>query len=235
MVPSGYVSGCKLGDGTFPVPSEDWSTRECPVLSVMGASAYNFCVDCQASHMNSSLDVSISGWFHGGPRPSKSFEALASLQSAATQVLVENGCKPATDSNPHVRGHFACEIDKHCQKVLGETYGCCCFQNILEFNAEQKTHYCATHQQQCLTKKKTLGDDKRSSAKNWNQYSAIILCYLFTLCYTGMWCASLAWPQNHQSCFQDWTSTVVVQTSALSHCIHLDILANQRPENYLIW
>ena len=101
-----------------------------------------------------------------GARPSKSFEALASLQSAATQVLVENGCKPATDSNPHVRGHFACEIDKHCQKVLGETYGCCCFQNILEFNAEQKTHYCATHQQQCLTKKKTLGDDKRSSAKN---------------------------------------------------------------------
>lgn len=146
----------------------NWSTRECPVLSAMAASTSNSCLDRSHSKPHKfidSLDISTPEWFHRGACPSNCFEALASLQSAATQVLVENGHKPANELNPHVQGHFACEIDKHCQKVLGKTYGCCCFQNILDFNAEDRTHYCVTHRQQCLTKKKNLGDDKRSSAK----------------------------------------------------------------------
>ena len=41
----------------------DWSTRECPVLSAMGASSSKFWVNRQASQINSSFDVSFHSMF----------------------------------------------------------------------------------------------------------------------------------------------------------------------------
>lgn len=94
------------------------------------------------------------------------FEALASLQSAAASFLRSNGFEPATNADPHVCSEFACEVDKSCQKVLGETYQCCCFQDILTFNPESKTEFCATHKKKCRVRKNHV------KAKGQKRYSA---------------------------------------------------------------
>ena len=88
--------------------------------------------------------------------PGLLFEAVASLQNAASKFLSAHGFDSMDDANPHVVSEFACEIDGSCQEVLAKTYGCCCFDNIQTFNPKRKVQYCKTHKQKCAVRKVSL-------------------------------------------------------------------------------
>ena len=72
-------------------------------------------------------------------------EAAASLQSAAAEFLRENGHAIPSLECPFVAHDFAVEIDKSAQKVLGNTYNCCCFGDILTFDVTKSKEFCVTH------------------------------------------------------------------------------------------
>lgn len=92
-------------------------------------------------------------------------KALASLQAAADNFLQANGQAKRNASDPYICSEYACEVDRKCQGVLGRTYRCCVFQDILTFNPLTKTQYCTTHGKQCRVRKNHLKDhDKRDSA-----------------------------------------------------------------------
>jgi hypothetical protein len=132
-------------------------------------------------------------------------EALASLQAAAADVLIANGRNPASARDPHVLRQFACEIDTHCQRVLRDTYGCCCYPDIMKFDSQKPTHFCVSHNQHCPTIKNS--DKKRNSAKVLvNVHSMYCFAKLPTaLCVSLRYCPSP----------QDWTSMLEVQTLAM--------------------
>ena len=94
-----------------------------------------------------------------------SAEALTSLQAEARKFLSVAGDHVECDPKFHLE--FGIEIDKSCQKVLADTYGTCVFPNVLDFNPDQKRHYCTTHKKKChvIKKLKKKNKSKRSSTK----------------------------------------------------------------------
>jgi len=101
-------------------------------------------------------------------------EAAASLQSAAAEFLRENGHAIPSLECPFVAHDFAVEIDKSAQKVLGNTYNCCCFGDILTFDVTKSKEFCVTHGKPCPIRKKHLKKKKRTSA----EFCSVSLCML---------------------------------------------------------
>lgn len=97
--------------------------------------------------------------------PHISAEALTSLQAEARKFLSVAG--DHVECGPKFHLEFGIEIDKSCQKVLADTYGTCVFPNVLDFNPDQKRHYCTTHKKKCRVIKnlKKNNKSKRSSTK----------------------------------------------------------------------
>ena len=54
--------------------------------------------------------------------------------------------KPNID---HVRIHWGCERDKHCQDVLASTYGTCVFTDVMHMATKAERLYCSTHNRMC--------------------------------------------------------------------------------------
>ena len=61
-------------------------------------------------------------------------------------AVVDQVGKPQNDP---VRFYWGCERDAHCQEVLGLTYGCCVFTDVMEMTCPKKRLYCATHDRDC--------------------------------------------------------------------------------------
>ena len=92
-------------------------------------------------------------------------EAVASLQSQARKVLRANMVAPP---GPHVCHDFAVEIDKTCRTVLKNTYGVCCFEDVLTFDATKPKQFCTTHEKECRVIKTHLKakGKRRNSAES---------------------------------------------------------------------
>ena len=73
-------------------------------------------------------------------------QALASLETAVAAKLKGKG--PAKN---HVKFHWGCEIDPPCQKNIADTYGACCFDDVIALNVNRnsKYMYCMTHFKPC--------------------------------------------------------------------------------------
>ena len=95
-------------------------------------------------------------------------EAVASLQSEARKVLKAN---MVPSPGPHVCHDFAIEIDKTCRRVLKDTYGVCCFEDVLTFDATKPTQFCTTHEKKCRIIKthiKAKGNRRNSAEQDQN-------------------------------------------------------------------
>lgn len=103
-------------------------------------------------------------------------EALASIQTAASDFLQAAGCR-SHDIKDAVRSDFACEIDPHCQRVLAQTYKVCTFKDILELGATSK-EFCATHGKKCRVMKKHLkSKNGNRTLSTYRLYHPIDCCF----------------------------------------------------------
>ena len=79
-------------------------------------------------------------------------EATQSVTEAANKFLAKKGKKRGT-KRP-ILSEFTCEIDKHCRRVLRETYGNPCnWSDITKLNAKKETAFCTTHGRHCPIRK----------------------------------------------------------------------------------
>ena len=84
-------------------------------------------------------------------------EALASLEKAAKDFLISAGAP--TPTHAKVLYEFTCENDRHCRKVLKNTYNMPCnWPDVTSFNSRKKMQYCSTHNCMCLVQKFRRGN-----------------------------------------------------------------------------
>lgn len=132
-----------------------WSTRECPFPSLI-------CCSFQCDYIHFIffwLGVKTADIFVGRPlaaHVTHVAQALTSLEPAAAEFLMKNGCRKPTHHK--VLYNFTVEIDKHCQKVLRETYhdvchDACNFPDIVKLDTSQPKQFCSAHNKMCLVQK----------------------------------------------------------------------------------
>ena len=72
------------------------------------------------------------------------WQALLSLESASKKMF-----PASTPAGGHVKIHWAVEREPACQKILGPTYGTCCFDDVMNLGNDKHRLFCTTHQKFC--------------------------------------------------------------------------------------
>lgn len=98
-----------------------------------------------------------------------------SLSAAADKFLEKHGV--AGTSNK-VKFTSTCEYDRHCQKVLRDTYGCCNWPDVTTFDASRETSWCTTHNKHCCVRKKV--SQRRDPVALWK----MVVCAMSTGTYS---------------------------------------------------